>query len=334
MSSPTETVNVASANPATIAADIPTEEEGYRVHVGNLSFKATEEEVREHLQKAGGEILSVTIPMKFKRPSGFAFVSYKTEADANKAVEELNDTDIGDRKITLAIARSRAEQAERREAHLAQRQAGKEEREAKAGSKGEGETSGVTNGEGESKKKRSSKRVPRRRQPGEDVEEVAEVNGEALDGAAVKKSGRKPRKPREERIDEEGEPRRERKSRMQLTDEQSPNTIFVANLPFDVDDDSLASIFTNLSIGVKTAKVVQGLRQGRGGRRFYASRGFGFVEIEDASQQNEAVEKVQGSLIGERQITAKIANEMKPIEGTDAGDGADAAEVEKVVEAA
>ena len=78
---------------------------------------------------------------------------------------------------------------------------------------------------------------------------------------------------------------------------------------------------------MKSAKVVRGPRQGRGGRRFFASRGFGFVEIEDPSQQKEAVDKVQGSLVGERLITAKIAKEMKPIDG----DGADAAEVEAAV---
>lgn len=35
--------------------------------------------------------VSVTLPLKFGRPSGFAFVNYKTEAQANEAVEKLND---------------------------------------------------------------------------------------------------------------------------------------------------------------------------------------------------------------------------------------------------
>ena len=102
------------------------------------------------------------------------------------------------------------------------------------------------------------------------------------------------------------------------------STVFVANLPFNVDDDALAAIFTNLSIRVKSAKVVRGLRRGRGGRPFHASRGFGFVEVEDPSQQREAVQKVEGSLIGDRTISAKVANEMKPIEVEEA------AEAEKV----
>jgi RNA recognition motif-containing protein len=103
--------------------------------------------------------------------------------------------------------------------------------------------------------------------------------------------------------------------------------VFVANLPFNVDDDALAAIFTNLSIRVKSASVVRGLRKGRGGRPFRASRGFGFVEIEDSAQQREAVEKVEGSLIGDRKISAKVANEMKPIEMEAATDAPTAAPV-------
>ena len=56
-------------------------------------------------------------------------------------------------------------------------------------------------------------------------------------------------------------------------------------------------------------------RRGRGGKAFRASRGFGFVEVEDPAQQAEAVEKAEGSLIGDRKISAKVAQEMKPIEG-------------------
>ena len=86
-------------------------------------------------------------------------------------------------------------------------------------------------------------------------------------------------------------------------------------MPFNVDDDALAAIFTNLSIRVKSAKVIKGLRNAKsGGRPFRASRGFGFVEVEDPAQQQEAVDKVEGSLVGDRKLSAKIANEMKEVE--------------------
>ena len=56
------------------------------------------------------------------------------------------------------------------------------------------------------------------------------------------------------------------------------------------------------------------MRRNREGRTFRGSRGFGFVEVEDASQQKEAVEKVEGTVIGDRTLSAKIANEMKEAE--------------------
>lgn len=40
--------------------------------------------------------------------------------------------------------------------------------------------------------------------------------------------------------------------------------------------------------------------------------------LEDEEQQVQAVEKVNGMAIGERKITAKIAQEMKPIEELEA----------------
>jgi hypothetical protein len=100
-----------------------------------------------------------------------------------------------------------------------------------------------------------------------------------------------------------------------IADDQT--TIFVGNLPFTVDDEALAEIFTNLSIKVKSAKVITSTRRSRDGdetKVTKGSKGFGFVEVEDPAQQQEAVDKVAGTLIGDRTISAKIANEMRPVE--------------------
>lgn len=63
------------------------------------------------------------LPTRFKsrRPAGYAFVTFKDEADANKAVETLSETEIGDRKIQLQVARSKEENAERKAEILAKR---------------------------------------------------------------------------------------------------------------------------------------------------------------------------------------------------------------------
>lgn len=84
-----------------------------------------------------------------------------------------------------------------------------------------------------------------------------------------------------------------------------------------IDDDGLSALFTDLSISVKSAHVIKGLRKLPGRRPFRGSKGFGFVELEDESQQSEAVEKVNGMTVGDRKVTARIAQEMKPIEGAE-----------------
>ncbi|WVF71906.1 hypothetical protein IAT40_006716 [Kwoniella sp. CBS 6097] len=308
-------------------ADIPKGEDGNRVYVGNLSYSATEEQIREFVAPAGGEIASVTLPLRFgRRPAGYAFVTYKNADDAKKAVEQLNEKEMGDRKVKLEIAKPAEEVAELRKAkdekRSAAREAAKVAKAEKAAVAKEAEgAAAVANaskeGETKSKKRKSKAKKPRRRLPGEGEE------GEAEDETAVEESSKSASKGRiDAAADGEGEkkqraPRakKERKPRLELTGEESKNTIFVANLPFSVDDEALATIFTNLSINVKSAKIVQGIRRARpGSKPFKASKGFGFVELENESQQAEAVEKVQGTLIGDRQITAKVAKEMKPIE--------------------
>lgn len=105
----------------------------------------------------------------------------------------------------------------------------------------------------------------------------------------------------------------------------------MANLPFTVDDDALSAIFADLSIKVKSAHVIKGLRKLPGRRAFRGSKGFGFVVLEDEEQQDQAVEKINGMAIGERKITAKIAQEMKPIEELEAeASGADAKDAKDV----
>jgi RNA recognition motif-containing protein len=54
------------------------------------------------------------------------------------------------------------------------------------------------------------------------------------------------------------------------------------------------------------------------------SRGFGFVEVANAAQRDEAVSKASGTLIASREIGVKVAKEMQRIDGVE-GEG----EVEK-----
>lgn len=79
--------------------------------------------------------------------------------------------------------------------------------------------------------------------------------------------------------------------------------LYVGNLAFSVTDDELQQAFTSFG-NVLSARVVMDRMTGR-------SKGFGFVEIEDDSQADEAVSKMDGQTIGGRPVRV---SEAKPQE--------------------
>jgi RNA recognition motif-containing protein len=77
--------------------------------------------------------------------------------------------------------------------------------------------------------------------------------------------------------------------------------LFVGSLPWAVNDDALKSAFEAHGT-VVTAKVVTDRQTGR-------SRGFGFVEMENESEANNAIQALNGSQLKGRSI---IVSEAKP----------------------
>ena len=80
------------------------------IYVGNLSFDATEDELRE-LFAAFGQVASVSlIKDKFTgRPRGFGFVEMSNDSEAQKAIAGLNGKDFKGRSMTINQARPREE---------------------------------------------------------------------------------------------------------------------------------------------------------------------------------------------------------------------------------
>jgi len=78
------------------------------IYVGNLSYKVEEIDLRQIFEEYG-EVASVKIIAdKYSgRSKGFAFVEMNDEAQAKKAIEELNQKEIDGRQIVVNIARPR-----------------------------------------------------------------------------------------------------------------------------------------------------------------------------------------------------------------------------------
>lgn len=79
--------------------------------------------------------------------------------------------------------------------------------------------------------------------------------------------------------------------------------LYVGNLAFSVTDDELMQAFTSFGT-IASARVVMDRMTGR-------SKGFGFVELEDDAQADEAVNKMNGQTIAGRPVRV---SEAKPQE--------------------
>jgi RNA recognition motif-containing protein len=77
-----------------------------RLFVGGLPYSVTEAELREMFAKFGAVASCTVITDKFTGQSkGFGFVEMEVDEEADKAIEALNETEIGGRKIGVNLAR-------------------------------------------------------------------------------------------------------------------------------------------------------------------------------------------------------------------------------------
>lgn len=80
------------------------------IYVGNLSFRATEDDVRNAFA-AHGQVDAVNIIMDREtgRSRGFAFVEMPNANEANAAIEAINGEEIAGRGVTVNEAKPRTE---------------------------------------------------------------------------------------------------------------------------------------------------------------------------------------------------------------------------------
>jgi len=255
----------------------------HKVFAGNLAFKTTEEELKEFFS-AAGTVTKVNIITRGTRSLGYGFVAFATAEECQAAVEKCHKKDLGGREINVEVAKPKAEL-----------DAAKKERAA------------ARDGKAPRRRKRFVKKKGGK--PGD--EEKKEGGGESTAATAEKNETpagerkKKKRKPKKKAPIDPDAPKPEPKPRRAPTGEPSKTTVFVANLPFSLDDVALAGVFAEFK--VKTAKVVT--RRGTG-----RSKGFGFVELETEAEQQRLLE-APVFVCQERELNIKVAlSDEKPTE--------------------
>jgi RNA recognition motif-containing protein len=82
---------------------------GRKLYVGNLPYSATEQTLHDAFS-AYGSVDSATVitDRDTGRSKGFGFVEMSTDAEAQKAIQELNDTKMDERQIKVNEAKPKA----------------------------------------------------------------------------------------------------------------------------------------------------------------------------------------------------------------------------------
>ena len=87
--------------------------------------------------------------------------------------------------------------------------------------------------------------------------------------------------------------------------------LFVAGLPYDLDDAELMEIFEKFGT-VVTARVAMDKETGK-------SKGFGFVDMQNAEEARDAIENLKDISLGKKPLVVKEADEKSGPPGGSGG---------------
>ncbi len=87
---------------------------GNRIYVGGLEMDVTGEELKEVFEEFGEVVESNVITDRYTKLSrGFAFITFKREEDAKKAIEEANGGELDGKVIKVSEAKERKRNGKR-----------------------------------------------------------------------------------------------------------------------------------------------------------------------------------------------------------------------------
>ena len=81
---------------------------GRKLYVGNLAYSTAEDDLRQAFGACGDvDSVNLIIDRDTGRSKGFAFVEMSSDAEAQKAIQELNGTSLDNREIKVNEAKPR-----------------------------------------------------------------------------------------------------------------------------------------------------------------------------------------------------------------------------------
>ncbi|KAF9426144.1 hypothetical protein BGZ94_006868 [Podila epigama] len=275
------------------------EEDGHKVFVGNLSFQTTEAELAELFSKPTA-VLKANIITRGTRSLGYGFVAYETLAQAQAAAAAYNKTQLGGREINVEVAKPKVERAPAAPKERApKKEKAPKEAAAPAASteSADGESGEIKPRSGRSARSRANRKSGRNKTRSEG-EEGTTADEAAAPAEAKESRPKRTRARKSGRKDANGEGAPAAAAAPRTVGPPSKTTVFVANLPFAMEDDGLKALFAEFKVA--SAHVVRRRGSGR-------SKGFGFVELVDEAEQQKVLEKMKNAQADGRELVIKIA---------------------------
>ncbi|KAI9009196.1 hypothetical protein DFJ74DRAFT_646093 [Hyaloraphidium curvatum] len=280
------------------ATGFPADDGLPKVFAGNLPFSATEDSLKAFFREAA-EPKYANIIHRGTRSLGYGFVAFTSDADAEKAVQMMDKKEMEGRQINVELAKAKEDGVPRGRGRGVYRGTGEFRGRGTRGrgaprGRGRGGATGAAPADGEAA-------APAPAADGDAPAPAADgappARGRGRGRGRVARGAAAPRAPRPA---PEGEP--------------SKTTLFVANLPFTLDDAGLKQIFQEYRV---TSTHVVRMKSGR-------SKGFGFVEVADEAEQKKVLGELKSATVNGRELTIKVAytSQVKP-----EGDEGEAAEV-------
>lgn len=257
-----------------------------KVFVGNLSFQTKEAELAKEFE-AAGKVISANIITRGPRSLGYGFVEMENLPDAENAVKLLSKKEINGRPINVEIAKPRDETAAPSEQKDAQSESAPRGgfRGRGRGGRGRGTfRGGFRGGRGGAPAQSGFSEAPRGTSRGGFRGGRGRGGAEGGRGGANANSNSNA-KPVEDRT-------------------PSKTTLFVANLPFGLDDAGFSKVLKDHSLTFKAAHVVI-KKNGR-------SKGFGFIEFENEVDQQKALNALNDKEVEGRALVVKVALTESP----------------------
>lgn len=263
-----------------------------KVFVGNLDFRTKEAELANAFA-AAGKVISANIITRGPRSLGYGFVEFDNEQDAENAAKLLNKKDIDGRAVNVEIAKPRVEGQE--DPNQQQQQQTTEEGSDPnfRGRGGRGRGRGGFRGGFRGGNFRGAARGTFRGRGGRGRGR----GGRGRGGAQV---AQQPQQQNQNNNNQQQQQQQQPKTQQPDNRTPSKTLLFVANLPWKLDDEGFTKFIKDSGLNVKNAYVVRNQRSGR-------SKGFGFAEFENEADQQAALNGLSKKSVEERELIVKVA---------------------------